>query len=266
MSTGRVLPLLAVLMLILIMPFCLLTAGLAEETCPSNTCPTDSSLIPTGSGPAEVAREMSVAPIGVIMQRGYVNNPCEAQLVTMDTINRNGAMGTTGDYKVAYFLGAPIGSYVMKSGKLVWVTPSAKLNQHIDVIVMDSLTGMPIPLSPIKVEVVDTNGKLIDSRKLDYVWTPMGEHYGSNFTIPCAGNYTLRISAPVPNFLRHSRQIGNRFTCALNAKFSNVMLKPTTCSQPVGAGPFNPDNGPAPSDNSLTPPSPPAEGNYDSGM
>lgn len=261
----------AVLMatVLLMLAFCLTTTALAQSTCSTcpagntgtcSTCPAgiQGTYAPTGAGPAEVVQGLSVAPIGVILQRGYVTNVAEAHAVAMAAIQLNGGMCTVGDYKVAYYLSAPQGFYKMKHGKLVWNTPSSKDTQHISVIVMDSLTGMPIPVNKLKVDVLDQCGKEVQSRTLNYEYTCLGASYGSNLSV-CAGSYSFRVYAPAPSFNRGDRTCGNRLNCPIDAQFACARINPLPCA-PVGAGPCNPCGTVAPANpcNTCPPVAPPS--------
>lgn len=206
---------------------------------------------PAGAGPAEVAAGISVAPISAIRQRGHVQNVCEAQAMMQQSVRDNGGMNTFGDYQVAYMLDPPKGWYETRDGRLTWIPPGAGDTQHIEVVVMDALTGQPIPIQPLMLEVVDPQGDVMQSKELVYYWHPMAGHYGANYSIPTAGSYTLRVRAPVPGFRRHDRNLGDRFTTPLDATFTNVSIspkapeamlptaetQPETIAPPAGSGP-----------------------------
>lgn len=181
---------------------------------------------PTGAGPAEIAAGISVESISAIQQRGHSRNACEALAMTEQFVKQRGGQKTFGDYQVAYMLDPPKGWYEMKDGTLTWKPPAPGETQHIEVAVMDSLTGQPIPVGPITLDVVDQQGSVVQSQQLAYYWHPMADHYGANYSIPTAGSYNFRVRAPAPDFRRHDRAQGNRFTSPLDATFSSVSISP----------------------------------------
>jgi hypothetical protein len=194
---------------------------------------------PVGAGPAEV-------DLNAIAQRGHVNNMAEAWAIMQQTVSKSGGMCTSGDYKIAYALDAPDGWYEMKDGALTWRPPAPGETQHIESVVMDSLTGQVLPIAPT-LEVVDAQGKVVQSQKLMFLWHPLADHYGANYSIPTAGTYTLHITSPAPDFARHDQSLGNRFTAPLDVTFPDVTITPKPPAPPSG-GASEP----------TTPPSPPA--------
>ncbi|MEN6520944.1 MAG: hypothetical protein ABFD46_07320 [Armatimonadota bacterium] len=207
---------------------------------------------PTGAGPAEAAAAISIAPISVIQQRGHVDNMGESQEMMMNSIKQSGGQSTVGDYQVAYMVNPPKGYYQTINGQLTWVPPAPGETQHIEVVVLDSLTGKPIPVSPT-LDVIDQSGNTVQSKQLSYFWHPMADHYGANFSIPTSGSYSIRVHAPAPDILRHDRNLGDRFTVPIDVTFSNVQLTPkapaaseSAETTPAGAGPTEPVTQPSP--------------------
>ncbi|MEN6372568.1 MAG: hypothetical protein ABFD64_11215 [Armatimonadota bacterium] len=201
---------------------------------------------PTGAGPGEAVSAISIAPISVIQQRGHVDNMGESQEMLMNSIKQSGGQRTVGDYQVAYMVDPPKGYYQTMNGQLTWVPPAPGETQHIEVVVLDSLTNKPIPVSPT-INIIDQSGNVVQSKQLSYFWSPMADHYGANFSIPTAGTYSIRVQAPAPDILRHDRNLGDRFTSPVDVTFSNVQLTPkspaaseSTGTTPSGAGPTQP--------------------------
>jgi hypothetical protein len=198
---------------------------------------------PTGAGPGEAMLSVTIAPVSVIEKRGHVDNMCESQEMMNNLVNQYGTMRTFGDYKVAYLAEAPKGWYEPTGGRITWRPPAQGETQHLDVVVLDSLTNTPIYMSGLTLDVVDSSGNVVQSRPLTYAWNPMASHYGANFSIPTAGTYSLRVRGPMPTFRRTSRALGNRFTAPLDATFSDVRLTPMRPNPtdmgtiPTGAGP-----------------------------
>ena len=214
----------------------------AKTTTTDTTATTTEAVTPpAGAGPGEAVIGVAIAPITTIQKRGHVNNMCESQVMTNELIRMNGTMRTLGDYKIAYLVDAPKGWYEPTSGTLAWRPPAANETQHIEAVILDSLTGKPVPVTGVTVDVLDARGNVVQSKPLVYYWHPMSDHYGTNFSIPTAGNYSLRVRAPAPVIRRHDRSLGNRFTTPVDVTFTNVRLTPMRPNPadmaPAGAGP-----------------------------
>lgn len=248
MFVKKLIALLAVLMLCL--PVAIFANGVTppeeeEDVVTPPTQPGNGAAVvppPTGAGPTELAGPISVAPISAIQQRGHSANQCEAQVMLHKSIRESGGVRVFGDYQVAYMLDPPMGSYANVDGDVTWVPPAPTDTQHIEVVVMDSLTGQMLPIQPT-VDVIDQQGNVVQSKQLEYYWHPMAAHYGANFAIPTAGNYSLRVRAPMPNIRRHDRELGDRFTTPLDATFTNIRISPEAppVTPPSGAGPDTPE-------------------------
>jgi hypothetical protein len=181
---------------------------------------------PVGAGPSAAAP--AVATPTAINQRGHVNNMAEAQQMMMLLVQQKGGMSTFGDYMVAYVVESPKGWYEPSNGSLTWRPPAPTETQHIEAVIMDSLTGQMLPMTGVTLDVLDASGNVVQSQPLAFYWHPMADHYGANYSIPTAGSYTLRVKAPAPDIRRHSIKLGNRFADPLDASFANVQLTPLT--------------------------------------
>lgn len=160
-----------------------------------------------------------------ILQRGYVTNMAESELMLRHLIRVSGGEQVSGDYRVVYLTDPPRGWYTMDDNKLTWRAPAAGENVHLEVVILDSLTGKMLPITPT-LDVIDAAGNVVQSKRMNFIWHPLADHYGENYTIPAAGVYTLRVRAPAPNIWRHSRELGNRFTTPVDVEFRNVALTP----------------------------------------
>ena len=258
MLRSRMIQVAAIVSVVMALVLCLPTTVCANGTKGPTEREKEEVTPPSGRGPTEAAAAISIAPISAIRRRGHVDNMAEELAMMQQMVKEKGAERTFGDYRVAYMLDAPQGWYEMRDGKLTWRPPAPGETQHIEIAVLDSLTGKPLPMSPITVDVVDSQGNTVQSQQLAYIWDPMVDHYGANFSIPTAGTYTLRIRAPAPNILRHNQELGDRFTAPLDASFSDVRIGPKAPSgtteetiPPTGGGPTQPEQ---PSEPPSTPP------------
>lgn len=111
-------------------------------------------------------------------------------------------------------------------GKLVHREPAKGETHHIEIVPMEAKTGRIVPDVPIRLEVLDGKGKVVQAQKLNFYYAEFF-HYANNFSIPKAGTYTLRATLERPTFLRHGASgdrppLGEKAT----ATFRNVTLKP----------------------------------------
>lgn len=239
MKLRRVLMLVSII--VSIGAFCLSISALAEDANqPNAIMQPNISNATIGSGPT--------ADASSIQSRGYVTNLCEEQVMADQLISQSGGQRVVSDYKVAYLLDPPKGWYMQQGNQLVWRAPAAGENQHIEAVVFDSLTGKTLPVTPT-LDVIDSQGRVVQSKQLQYLWHPFADHYGANYTIPCVGTYTLRVRAPIPNILRHDMKLGKRFTCPVDVSFAGVNIMPkapeaseTGTAAAPGAGPVNMQN------------------------
>jgi hypothetical protein len=58
-----------------------------------------------------------------------------------------------------------------------------------------------------------------------FIWHPWLYHYGRNWQVPEAGDYTLRIRIEAPIFHRHDQKNGRRFAEEIEVEFSNVKIE-----------------------------------------
>ncbi len=80
--------------------------------------------------------------------------------------------------------------------------PGKGETHHIEVIPRETATGRIVPDVPIRVDVVNADGEVVDSRELHFLHSTFF-HYANNFHVPEAGTYSLRVSLQAPDFYRH---------------------------------------------------------------
>lgn len=83
--------------------------------------------------------------------------------------------------------------------------PKAGETHHIEIIPIETSTGRIVPDVPISLEVVDAQGRVVQKQALNFYYSTF-YHYANNFTVPDAGNYTLRATVGVPEFNRHGEE------------------------------------------------------------
>ena len=130
----------------------------------------------------------------------------------------------SGDYLIAYAVEKAEGMYVPKNGGFAWQEPKDE-NIHIEVSVRDRADGRMIPGLDIDVTVIDKDGKEIGTHRQPLLWHPYLYHYGRNWVVPGDGSYSLRVRFPAPQFHRHDKKNGKRFSKGADVTFEDVELK-----------------------------------------
>jgi hypothetical protein len=88
------------------------------------------------------------------------------------------------------------------SGHDTFREPAAGETNHIEIIPVETATGRIIPDVPITLEVVDSDGSVVQEQTLDFYYSTFF-HYARNFSVPQPGTYTVRATLGVPTFPRH---------------------------------------------------------------
>ncbi|WP_432141218.1 iron transporter [Streptomyces sp. bgisy084] len=148
----------------------------------------------SGKSPAE-GQAKETAPAGVAHQHAVLKAEIAA----------NGGEARAGDYRIGYIVEAAepwFHSEHSGHGKLVSRAPAKNETHHIEIIPREAKTGRIVPDVPIRLEVIDSKGKVVQAQDLNFYYAEFF-HYANNFSIPKAGKYTLRATLQPPTFLRH---------------------------------------------------------------
>ena len=130
-----------------------------------------------------------------------------------------------GDYRIGYAVEEAEGMYTVQDGRLVWQEPQAE-NAHVEVVVCDRADGRFIPGLTVYATLLDAHGQEIGTHQQPFLWHPWLYHYGRNWQVPGAGEYTLHIRVEPPQFPRHDKTNGQRYTQPVTATFSGVRIQP----------------------------------------
>jgi hypothetical protein len=135
------------------------------------------------------------------------------------------------DYFVAYALGeaAPARTLgrLRRKGLLDF---GSKENTWLEVLVLDSRTGRPIPaLTPHASLIAD--GDPFDGGELTPVRRPWLDVYGRTVRMPRKGSYKLRVWFDAPGFRRWGRQ-SERFAQPAEVEFEDLTLNPEPKPEP----------------------------------
>jgi hypothetical protein len=140
------------------------------------------------------AMSSSSVPAGVAAQYSVLE----------EEIAANGGATTTGPWRIGYIVEAAEPWYEPpRNGKMSWRTPKPGETHHIEIIPIEKSTGRIMPETPISVQVLDQNGKVVDEKSLNFYYTDFF-HYANNFEVPKPGTYTLKATIGVPTFYRHA--------------------------------------------------------------
>ncbi|MGW2559882.1 iron transporter [Streptomyces sp. NPDC001514] len=158
------------------------------------------------------------APAGVAHQHTVL----EAEIAA------RGGETKAGEYRIGYIVEAAEPWFQSEHGahgKLVNREPAKNETHHIEIIPMEAKTGRIVPNVPIRLEVVDGKGKVVQAQDLNFYHAEFF-HYANNFSIPTAGKYTLRATLKPPTFLRHGAS-GEKpaLSETVTATFAGVELK-----------------------------------------
>ena len=168
-----------------------------------------------GSTAATSAGEV---PEGVVAQYTVLNEEVEAE----------GGRTTSGDWEVAYIVEPAEAWFETTGEEPARRDPAAGETHHLEIIPIDAATGRIVPEVPIRLEVLDENGELVDEQELMFFHAEFF-HYAHNFSIPTAGDYTLRATLEPPQSPRHGESLEELTLLEpATVTFEDVRLEPTT--------------------------------------
>lgn len=130
----------------------------------------------------------------------------EAEYATMAReIGSEGGEKTQDGWRVGYIVEAAEPWFESHHGSQHFREPKAGETHHIEILPFEEATGRLVPDTPVELEIVDAEGKVVEDRELQFLY---GEffHYATNFSIPEPGTYSLRATIGVPTFARHGEE------------------------------------------------------------
>ena len=137
----------------------------------------------------------------------------------------DGGETRAGDYIIAYAIEGPEGMYHLEDGKLAWQEPEGK-NIHVEVSVRDGADHRFIPALTVYATLTGPDGKEVGRHQQPFLWHPWLYHYGRNWKVPTEGDYTLKVEIEAPEFMRHDKKNGKRFSERVEVEFKRVKIKP----------------------------------------
>lgn len=112
----------------------------------------------------------------------------------------------------------------MRAGMLEWQEPSEE-NVHVEVSVRDAADNRFIPGLDVSVRLLGDAGEEVAAGTLPMLWHPWLYHYGSKFTIPGDGTYSVTVEVAAPTFGRHDQENGERYTDDVIVEFAGVAVE-----------------------------------------
>lgn len=144
------------------------------------------------NGSAPAAGENQQVPAGVATQQATME----------EEIREAGGEQTVGPWRVGYIVEAAEPWYEIRDGQQTFRQPAPGETHHIEVLPIEAATGRVVPNVPIRLEVIDASGAVVDSQQLNFYYSTFF-HYANNFRVPQPGSYTLRATLEPPQFFRH---------------------------------------------------------------
>ncbi|MEF3120185.1 iron transporter [Kocuria flava] len=189
-----------------------LLAGCGNQEAPTPTAETTTGTT-TGTTAATSGAEI---PQGVVTQYTVLNEEVEAE----------GGRTTSGDWEVAYIVEPAEAWFETTGGEPTRREPAAGETHHLEIIPIDAATGRIVPDVPIRLEVLDENGEVVDEQELMFFHAEFF-HYANNFSVPEAGEYTLRATLQPPQSPRHGESLEELTLLEpATVTFDNVRLEP----------------------------------------
>lgn len=109
-------------------------------------------------------------------------------------------------------------------GQLHWQEPEQE-NAHLEVCVRDAADGRFIPGLDVYATLLDSSGNEVGTHQQPFLWHPWLFHYGRNWILPGDGTYTLRVRFDPPNFGRHDKTNGQRYTQPVEVEFRDIQIE-----------------------------------------
>jgi len=146
-------------------------------------------------------------------------------LAAMDEESDSGLLlQRAGDWVVGLAVEEAEGLYELRDGELVWREPGED-DAHIEVAVRDAADGRFVPNLRVTVAVQEVDGLVVGTHEHPFLWHPWLYHYGRNWQIRHSGNYAVHIRIEAPQFARHDRKNGRRYTEPVDVRFE-VPIEP----------------------------------------
>jgi hypothetical protein len=163
---------------------------------------------------AAIAPSTPAVPEGVAAQYAQVNEEIRAE----------GGETTSGEWRIGYIVEPAEPWHVVAGSGHTFRDPAPGETHHIEIVPFEKSTGRIIPDVPIRLEVLDGSGKVVEAKSLNFYYAEFF-HYANNFSIPAPGRYTLRAKLDAPTFPRHGESTDTPpLSSGVTVEFRNVEL------------------------------------------
>jgi len=176
----------------------------------------------SGTPPARVSEEANKHGLALAREAGAVFGSALQHMTRQ--VAQEGNEQRADDYLVGYAVEHAEGLYRWHDRNLEWTEPDEE-NAHIEVSVRDGADGRFIPELEVFATLIDREGKEVGTHRQSYLWHPWLYHYGRNWKVPGDGRYTLRVRIEPPEFPRHDKVNGNRYTRRVEVEFRDVHIE-----------------------------------------
>jgi hypothetical protein len=123
--------------------------------------------------------------------------------VLAEELDEKGMTTESGEWTINLITEAAEPWHVVESdGSSTFREPADGETNHIEIIPVETATGRIVPDVPVSIDVLDETGASVQKLDLNFYWSTFA-HYARNFSIPKAGDYTLKVTVGVPTFPRH---------------------------------------------------------------
>lgn len=141
-----------------------------------------------------------------------------------EKVAQRGEEQAFGHFLVGYAFERPEGMYTPENGDLKWHEPEDE-NVHIEISVRDGADGRFVPALNVTLTVLDADGDEVGTHNQPFLWHPWLYHYGRNWELPGDGQYSFRVQIDMPDFPRHDKKNGKRYTGPVVAEFRDIPVK-----------------------------------------
>lgn len=169
-----------------------------------------------GGAPAQAPVQPSAAAAGEVPE-----GVAEQYATIEEEVAAEGGEVESGPWRIAYIV-EPAEPWFADGP---FREPASGETHHIEILPFEADGGRLVPEVPIKLEVLDSGGGVVQEKELDFFYSDEFFHYAQNFSVPDPGTYTLRATLEAPEFPRHGEeQEGPALAEGATVEFEDVEL------------------------------------------
>lgn len=184
----------------------------------------------TTQPPMQPSNEVTPQQLDLARQQGQAYRRALDAMAAED----GAAEQEAGDFRIAVAAEKAEGMYALDGGGLVWHEPG-EANAHVEVVVVDRADGRFVPELDVAVEVLTADGRSLGRKQAPFLWHPFLHHYGHNWKVPGAGEYTVAVHVDAARFYRHDPVNGRRYATPVEVRFDQVRMEPGVKPSPAAS-------------------------------